>query len=673
MCEPQRLRRPVAQRAAQGGAQIVVLVVQPGEHRAGVDRDEARFEPFCEPHEVAPVTRLDAVALAGLVEALAGVLAQWDEQAKSRLGVVLLGQHERLRHEGVEQAENVRLLDAVARADLLDRREPDAPGERAEPAEQRALRCAEQVVAPIDRGGHGLLAGERRPRPRAEHRQRVGQAPGDLVRRQDADAGRRQLDRQRHPFDAATDRRDGRGGRVVEREARRRRSRAFGEQPYRLHRRQLDGRREPGRRHGQRVHAPCHLAGDLQRLAARGQQLQVRALRQQRLGEARARGDEVLAVVEHEQHRSVAHMRGDRRLGRATGARFGTERRARRGGDERLVGEAAELDEPDPVGVLPANPLGDREREARLPAPSRAGERDRAGSTQLVAHVLERARSPDEAGQRQREVARRQRRTILRRARRRRAGEDLPVQPLRLGLGMIGDLALQPVAQEVVLRQRALAPPAARVEPHQLTMRALVKRILDHGALQQGDGGDLVAAGAILLGELDEQAEEALAQHLAAGGRPLLEAVLGQQLAAVAVDRLPQRRRLTGPLGDRGRGLELVHVDGRSRPKREHVVRELDPARRVVGVPERASRDVQRLSQVVGGSGRIAVRPEDLHDLLAMQASPRGEREQLDEAAGLAQAPCPLGERASRDEHAKPAEQFDAQSVVVGDRDPPEP
>ena len=99
---------------------------------------------------------------------------------------------------------------------------------------------------------------------------------------------------------------------------------------------------------GQRRHRPDGLAADPQPLAARGEEAQARAAPQQVLGDLGGGGDDVLAVVEHEQQVLVAdHLgepvrvrqvegRGDRRgnAGRITD-RGQLDQAARRSSDPR--------------------------------------------------------------------------------------------------------------------------------------------------------------------------------------------------------------------------------------------------------------------------------------------------------------------------------------------------
>ena len=65
------------------------------------------------------------------------------------------------------------------------------------------------------------------------------------------------------------------------------------------------------------------------------------------------------------------------------------------------------------------------------------------------------------------------------------------------------------------------------------------------------------------------------------------------------------------------------------------------------------------LVQVVGGGRRVELRPERVHQLLAMQPMARGEGEELDQLAPLAQAPRRRGDRLAVARGGEPAEQLD--------------
>jgi hypothetical protein len=147
------------------------------------------------------------------------------------------------------------------------------------------------------------------------------------------------------------------------------------------------------------------------------------------------------------------------------------------------------------------------------------------------------------------------------------------------------------------------------------------------------------------LGQRDEQPEVALAQDLAARRGPLLVAVLGQQLAAVE-----RHRALAGRHGRLRAGLgrsllEDVDVDLHAGQGQQPVADAQAARALTAGRVERAAGGEQRLAQVVGRRGRVAIRPQHLGDLLAMHPAIGREREQLHEALGAPQPPRALGYR----------------------------
>ena len=92
--------------------------------------------------------------------------------------------------------------------------------------------------------------------------------------------GRRELDREGQPVEAATDLRDGGGVRVVQREVVADRPRPIHEETHCRQRRELLERRAPGeRRDGERLHGVLPLGAEAQHGAARGEDPDVRSMR----------------------------------------------------------------------------------------------------------------------------------------------------------------------------------------------------------------------------------------------------------------------------------------------------------------------------------------------------------------------------------------------------------
>lgn len=226
------------------------------------------------------------------------------------------------------------------------------------------------------------------------------------------------------------------------------------------------------------------------------------------------------------------------------------------------------------------------------------------------------------------------------------APQQRPVQARGLRVGLCLQLAPQRLAQLVVLRQRLLAATGRDEQPHQRAVRFLVQRIDDDDLVERLDGRPRVAVLYQPAGELEQQSEMRLAQRLAPAGCPRFVAVFGEQLAAVEGDGRVVVRELAGLAGARDRRFEGVDVDLHRAPRVEHqhVVAQRQHVRSLRAVRrQRAPGDVERLVEVVGGRLGRPVGPQQLGSPLSMDATLRRQREQLDQALGLTQAPRALG------------------------------
>ena len=114
-----------------------------------------------------------------------------------------------------------RSVDRVARAaprphgDRFDGIERRAADEHRQQPEHPALRLGQQVVAPVQGGLERLLAGQRGPAAADQEVEPIVEAVGDRGDREDGDARRRELDRQRQAVEVVAQARD--GGRILER------------------------------------------------------------------------------------------------------------------------------------------------------------------------------------------------------------------------------------------------------------------------------------------------------------------------------------------------------------------------------------------------------------------------------------------------------------------------
>jgi hypothetical protein len=166
----------------------------------------------------------------------------------------------------------------------------------------------------------------------------------------------------------------------------------------------LGARARAGIGRGERRHAPGYLARNPEQLAAGREQARVRAAPRDPVGEVRARADQVLAVVEHDQDRGVVQVVDERRLRRPGRLLGRTDRAEHRARHERLVAERREVDYPDAVWVVLDDLGGGLERQARLARSPRAGQRHQSAPADERLHLGELALATDEAGQLERQV-----------------------------------------------------------------------------------------------------------------------------------------------------------------------------------------------------------------------------------------------------------------------------
>ena len=289
----------------------------------------------------------------------------------------------------------------ISSAGPHDRRRPcRGRSRRGTPTADRASRRAavvEQVVAPGDRAAQRLLALRQVARAGRQQRQVVVEPGEDLVRRQQLDRGRRRA-RSRAASRGAAPRSPATAGALAFVTAK----------PGRTARRpgdeQADGlelveRVEVELAQLARQVEPLHLgqaAGVGRGRAGPGpgtparprragrsrvvtRQRDVRAAAQE-LGDDRAGVDDLLEVVEDEQH--VARRRSSSASASMAGRAAlsaSAERPGDRRGDEGRVADGVEGDEPDAVGEVVGGGRGDLERQPRLAGAARSGQGQQPG------------------------------------------------------------------------------------------------------------------------------------------------------------------------------------------------------------------------------------------------------------------------------------------------------
>jgi hypothetical protein len=109
---------------------------------------------------------------------------------------------------------------------------------------------------------------------------------------------------------------------------------------------------------------------------------------QEVLAQLRAGRNDVFAIVEHQQHRPGAqHLcqlidERSLRLSHTKPCRYSHW-------DKCWVREWGKLDQPDSVGIVGQQTVGDSEREPRLPNSSRASERHQSGADEQMAKLVD--------------------------------------------------------------------------------------------------------------------------------------------------------------------------------------------------------------------------------------------------------------------------------------------
>jgi hypothetical protein len=278
---------------------------------------------------VVAVSGADLVPLAGFAELFLRVLAHRLEQPVAHAVSGVVGDHEGFVDQQAELIQQLVALHFAAGTDGMGSVQIEPAGEYCQAAEQDSLRFGEQRVRPIHRHAQRLLAPHRSTRTAGQQPEPIMQTVGDLAQRECPNPCSGKFNRQRHTIQALTDLRHQCVVVLAHNEIRACPPSTIGEQLHGL----VVNR--------QRRHPPTQLTGHPERFTTGSQYGQVRARVQQLHNHAPARVEQMLAVVEQQQHGFVAdepyqrvHGGAARLIGQTQRARC-RDRHHRRIGDRR--------------------------------------------------------------------------------------------------------------------------------------------------------------------------------------------------------------------------------------------------------------------------------------------------------------------------------------------------
>ena len=188
----------------EGGPQVRVLQAEPPQPVGLVRPADLVVEPGDQLGAPGGVPLLHAVELAVLLGPLQAELPDVGEHPVPRVpGVGFLGDDDRLVDECAHQVEDLVRGQIVGRTDGGRGLQVESAGEHRGPRPEPLLELGAQVVGPLDAGSQRLVPVLGVAVALVEHRQPLGEAVADLLRRQHPDPGRGELDRQRDPVQLA--------------------------------------------------------------------------------------------------------------------------------------------------------------------------------------------------------------------------------------------------------------------------------------------------------------------------------------------------------------------------------------------------------------------------------------------------------------------------------------
>ncbi len=337
------------------------------------------------------------VRLARCLEQLEGVLADRGEHAETNRPSGLLRPPEQavVQQRG-ERRQHVKRFAACG----LGRRKRPTPDEHRQPLEQAALRIAEKRVAPVECSPKRLLACREIDAAAREHGKRAIEPREQVLRGEQPDVRRRELERERESVEPDTDLGHDVGICAFDRERWVDAAHAIDEQ--------LQGVASVRFHCGQREwwNVVFALSNDAKGRPARHEHSEPRRMLQEGGYERRCR-QQPLEVVEHEQRVAVGEVGRD--CGRQVAALLREpEGRCDRRTDQPGVLERGKVDEERSSGQLRGELACDLDRESRLSDASRPRERHQAAVrfAERSTHGGNLESPPDQPGQRPRELRR---------------------------------------------------------------------------------------------------------------------------------------------------------------------------------------------------------------------------------------------------------------------------
>ena len=295
----QQIGPVVIARPAERGADVVQLGVEAGGRLRAVAASERRGGGLDEGAEVLRVAGAETSGVVELGQPLPRVLAQRVEESVAGTGGGVVGDDHRLRHQAGEMAEHVVRFDACSAGDRVGRVEGESAGEHRQAAEHQPLHRVQQVIRPVDRGAQRLMTLQHGASAAGEEPEPFVEAGEHLRRRHHLEARGRELDGQRDAVEPSAQLGDHGSGVAREDELALGGAAPFDEQPDRVVLEQrVDAVIVCCGRGRERSHRVGDLAVDLERLAARGQDLDPGARLDEDVDHHRGRVDDLLTVVE---------------------------------------------------------------------------------------------------------------------------------------------------------------------------------------------------------------------------------------------------------------------------------------------------------------------------------------------------------------------------------------